>query len=234
VIVLHTTVASPTLASGTAIHVANGAVGITDTVITSHSLGINLLGGTAYEDYNLFFGVVVPTGGPVTSGPHHPAGDPRFVNPAGGNYHISRSSAALDQGIGVSVTSDFEGDPRPLRSGFDLGFDEYLNRAPVAVADSYATPQNTPLVVGNVQGVLANDADPNLEPLTSTLLSPPAAGLLSLHTDGGFVYTPSLNYSGVVTFTYRASDGELLSAASQVTVTVGPPHHLWLPLVRKP
>jgi len=36
-------------------------------------------------------------------------------------------------------------------------------------------------------------------------------GTLLLSSDGGVVYTPALNYNGVVTFTYQATDGLALS-----------------------
>jgi VCBS repeat-containing protein len=45
---------------------------------------------------------------------------------------------------------------------------------------------------------------------------------LTLNADGSFGYTPELDFSGVVTFTYHAHDGLLDSNASTVTVTVNP------------
>ena len=44
---------------------------------------------------------------------------------------------------------------------------------------------------------------------------------LSLNVNGSFTYTPSLNYTGIDTFVYRATDG-VLSANASVTITVTP------------
>ena len=78
-------------------------------------------GGTAYENYNLFYvngtNHVGSTGGTndVVSG------DPRFVDPSGDDYHLGAGSAAIDVGVDVGVTSDLDGDPRPRGGGFDIG-----------------------------------------------------------------------------------------------------------------
>jgi hypothetical protein len=49
--------------------------------------------------------------------------DPRFVNPAGGDYHLQPSSPAKDA-VGTGPATDFEGDLRPRGAGFDIGADE--------------------------------------------------------------------------------------------------------------
>ena len=55
-------------------------------------------------------------------------GDPRFVNPSLGDFHLKSNSPAIDRGSPRDAPSyDFEGDPRPAGSGYDLGFDEYCN-----------------------------------------------------------------------------------------------------------
>jgi parallel beta-helix repeat protein len=51
--------------------------------------------------------------------------DPAFVNAAGGDYHLSPSSAAVDAGLTIpTVTTDFEGTARPQDDGYDIGADE--------------------------------------------------------------------------------------------------------------
>jgi VCBS repeat-containing protein len=55
--------------------------------------------------------------------------------------------------------------------------------------------------------VLANDADPNDDPLTAVEVTGPAHGTLNLDPDGSFTYTPNAGFSGTVTFVYEASDG---------------------------
>src|SRR5262249_4908456 len=57
-----------------------------------------------------------------------------------------------------------------------------------------------------VNGILANDLSPGDSPLAASLVAGPSHGTLSFHANGGFKYTPNPGYTGVDTFTYRASD----------------------------
>ncbi len=83
------------------------------------------------------------------------------------------------------------------------------------------TPEDTPLPVP-ARGVLANDTDVDGDPLTATQGSDPAHGTATLAEDGSFTYTPDADWSGVDTFTYRASDGTATSDPATVTITVTP------------
>lgn len=125
VTVLHTTIASPTLASRSAIYVANGTVGITNTIIASHAIGIDRSGGTVRENYNLFFENTSPWVGIIITGANtiH-CGAPAFVNPPMDDYHLSPASGAIDVGLFVSVTTDYENEVRPQMAAVDIGFDE--------------------------------------------------------------------------------------------------------------
>ncbi len=235
-LLLHNTFASPGLNPGQAIVLITGTVGITDTLITSHSVGISNSGAIARADFNLFFGNTTNKLGSVPGG-NDQTGGPNFANPAAGDYRLLPGSAAIDQGTDVGVDADFEGDPRPLDGVVDIGYDERKNIPPITLADSYATPEDTPLSLP-APGVLGNDTDPDSVSLTASLLSGPATGTLSLLPGGGFVYTPSVNFNGLVTFTYRASDGADFSAATLVTIDVTPvdddDFELFLPLVLSP
>jgi hypothetical protein len=93
------------------------------------------------------------------------------------------------------------------------------NRAPVAVADTYARKRgnHAPVVV---TGVLANDADADGDPLTAELVSPPTRGTLVFNADGTFSYDPQPNAKDVDAFTYRAFDGLAWSEPATVTITV--------------
>jgi uncharacterized repeat protein (TIGR01451 family) len=122
--ILHTTIASPTVTSDAALYVAGGNVGITNTVIVSHGIGISNAGGVVFENYNLFFGNTANTLGAVMSGGNSVTGTPAFVHPASGNYRLGSGSMAINAGADVSITTDFDGDARPIGSGFDSGYDE--------------------------------------------------------------------------------------------------------------
>jgi len=92
---------------------------------------------------------------------------------------------------------------------------------PTAAANSYSTDEGKQLTV-DAPGVLANDSDPNNDPLTAVEVSDPAHGTLSLDPNGSFVYTPNAGFSGTDTFTYRANDGTADSNTATVTITVNP------------
>ncbi|GAB4441535.1 MAG: hypothetical protein OHK0015_38980 [Chloroflexi bacterium OHK40] len=93
-----------------------------------------------------------------------------------------------------------------------------VNSAPLAVDDSFATDEDTPL--GG--DVLANDSDLEGEVLTAALVAGPANGAVTLNPDGSFSYTPNANFNGVDSFTYTASDGTSSSNVATVTITVNP------------
>lgn len=103
------------------------------------------------------------------------------------------------------------------------------NRLPVAVDDSYTNSFITNLVV-SAPGVLSNDTDPDEDVLTATKLSDPASGTLDLYYDGSFTYTFEPGFSGTVSFTYKASDGEYFDVAT-VTIVVKPLVAIYLPMI---
>ena len=96
-----------------------------------------------------------------------------------------------------------------------------VNQAPVATSDSYSVNEDTPLNVA-APGVLGNDTDADGNPLTAVLVSGPlpSQGTLTLNANGSFGFTPTLNFNGPATFTYKANDGSLDSNTVTVTITV--------------
>lgn len=96
------------------------------------------------------------------------------------------------------------------------------NQPPEALADSYSTDEDVALVVDAAAGVLANDTDPESDPLTATLGTTSTNGTLVLNTDGSFTYTPNADFNGSDSFTYVANDGTSDSAEATVTITVNP------------
>jgi len=100
------------------------------------------------------------------------------------------------------------------------------NDAPIARNDTYTVVEDGRLVVSSADGVLNNpitgDSDPEGSPLTAALVGSPSNGTISLSAAGGFTYTPNADFSGVDSFTYRASDGALNSDLATVTIVVSP------------
>jgi len=57
--------------------------------------------------------------------------DPQFVDPAVGDFHLMSGSPAIDAGTSQDApVADFDGDPRPLGAGIDIGADEYRSDPP--------------------------------------------------------------------------------------------------------
>jgi hypothetical protein len=74
---------------------------------------------------------------------------------------------------------------------------------PVAVNDTYGTPQDTPLKI-DAPGVLGNDKKPDGSQLAAIIGKTTSHGNLEFHSDGSFSYTPTSGYSGPDSFTYQA------------------------------
>ncbi|MES1240141.1 MAG: Ig-like domain-containing protein [Acidobacteriota bacterium] len=92
-----------------------------------------------------------------------------------------------------------------------------VNDPPVAAPDSGATRENVPVSIS----VLANDTDPEGNPLTVTFTSTPPNGGTSRQPDNTVIYYPHPNFTGTETFTYTVSDGQGGTSIGQVTVVVG-------------
>lgn len=94
-------------------------------------------------------------------------------------------------------------------------FRRQTNEDPVAVDDSFTVNQGNP----NNLNVLANDSDPDGDPITITNFTLPEHGTLEL-VDGIFIYTPEHNYVGPDSFTYTITDDYDGSDTATVTLNV--------------
>jgi hypothetical protein len=110
------------------------------------------------------------------------------------------------------------------------------NRPPTARGSSATTTNLRPLTVP-APGVLEGASDPDGDPLTAVLISPPAGGTLNLNPDGSYTYTPRSDFIGEDVFRIAASDGEAQSAPVEVRITVTrevastPEYRVFLPLL---
>jgi VCBS repeat-containing protein len=99
------------------------------------------------------------------------------------------------------------------------------NRTPAATNDSYSVNENTTLTANAAAGVLANDTDADGDTLTAAVVANVTHGSLTLNANGSFTYTPTANYVGSDSFTYRANDGTTNSNTATVTITVNAVNH---------
>lgn len=121
----------------------------------------------------------------------------------------------------------FGTDSFAYRAGDDTSLS---NAATVTLIVLEPEPDNAPPVAANDDfgsgfadaNVLANDSDPDGDALSAVLEQAPANGSLTLSADGSFSYTPAPGFIGEVTFTYRASDGELQSNVASARFVISP------------
>jgi predicted outer membrane repeat protein len=207
---------------GTAVHNVNADVTLTNTIIASHTIGVNNLNGSVSQDYNLFYGNDADTQGTVTGGANNASGDPRFIDPVHDNYHLGAGSAAIDAGTDTAVYNDYDGEIRPLDNGFDIGFDESNYIAGLAIA---FTPQPTTTVgvsttfTATVTRGTGISYDWDFGDGTAVVTGNPVAHIFS---------APGIY---PVTVTATNSSGSVTAAT---TIEVLPlPHTLFLPVVRR-
>ena len=219
-----------------------------DEVYLSSGTGMIQWNGTTYASLALFHAAVPgqETHGlevdPIFASPapiaQRPASAPFNVAVNSGDYHLTAGSPAIDSADSNASNEpslDIEGQARVddpattdtgagVRTYDDRGAYEYVpaaNNAPVAVADSYTTAQDTAKAVA-APGVLGNDTDADSDPLTAVLDTDVSHGTLSLAADGSFTYTPTGGYSGPDSFTYHANDGTADSNVVTVSLTITP------------
>jgi hypothetical protein len=94
------------------------------------------------------------------------------------------------------------------------------NEPPDAVDDIYQVTAGRTLAI-DPPGVLANDTDPNGDPLTIFVVQEPLPGSeFQWLPDGSFEYKPPDGFIGVDSFVYRATDGAAESLSAAVTLDV--------------
>jgi parallel beta-helix repeat protein len=93
-----------------------------------HTIYIASTSSDIDTDYNLFFNS--DGSSPMGDREAHDVWqlDPKFVDFAGGDYHLLPDSPAIDAGASLlSVNDDYDGNPRPQLQGYDIGPFEYLS-----------------------------------------------------------------------------------------------------------
>ncbi len=207
--------------------------GLTDSLATVVTLrdvnevptAINLSGGTVNE--NSIPGTLVGT----TTGIDPDAGDQltySLMNSAWGRFTVNSATGAITVAPGCSLNYEAATSHTIVvratdRAGlfFDQSFTinvRNINEAPIAFADAYFTFQLTTLDLTSLSGVLSNDSDDDGDVLTVQLMSGQGHGVLLLRADGSLKYDPVDVFTGIITFSYRVTDG--IAFSNSVTVTI--------------
>jgi VCBS repeat-containing protein len=117
---------------------------------------------------------------------------------------VSDGTVTTEQAVTVTVTDVNEGGG---------------NLAPVAVDDAYTMDDGDMLTVAAGAGLLANDSDPDGDPIQVVSFQQGTNGTVNVAADGSFTYTPNAGFVGTETVLYTISDGTAFATAS-LTVTV--------------
>ncbi|MBN1180140.1 MAG: right-handed parallel beta-helix repeat-containing protein, partial [Anaerolineae bacterium] len=152
--ILHNTLYQNLLTSDTGygggIYIATGATPtIKNTIFHSNyaaaAQGSAVYGSSGTLDYNDYFDNVVEGG--VAGGTHSRTDDPQLAGPGAGDFHLLSTSPMINQAQdGLGVDHDFEGDPRPVNSGPDIGADE--------TNDCLARVLSTGITYGRIQDAI--------------------------------------------------------------------------------
>lgn len=94
----------------------------------------------------------------------------------------------------------------------------FVNDPPVAVPDDVATDEDTPIIID----ALANDTDPDGEPLLQIEASSNPSHGSATYFNGTITYTPDENFFGTDSFQYAVYDRKFAVDYGTVTVTVNP------------
>ena len=97
---------------------------------------------------------------------------------------------------------------------------DVINNAPIANNDLF---ENIESSTSNISlDVLANDSDPDDDPLTIIEVGiPSGGGIVEINSNGdGLMYSPAPAFTGEETFNYTVSDGRGGNVQAEVTVTV--------------
>ena len=157
----------------------------------------------------------VDTSGLLGSVTVDPDGDTVFYDPNGAFDGIGAGVTAVDT-FTYTVTDGNGGTDTATVSVTVTG----LNDAPDAVDDITVTFQPQAVTLD----VLANDSDPNGDPLSviAASVSTPGAGSVGFDPGGNVTFTPDAAFTGNALISYTASDGQGGTDTATLTVIVIP------------
>jgi subtilisin family serine protease len=141
-----------------------------------------------------------------------PAFGTATLNPTGTVHYVPNPNANGTDTFGYTVDDG--------AGGTDAGTVSVVvspvNDPPVAVDDALVTTRDTSSNIA----VLANDIEPDVDPLLVVSTTDPANGTATIEADWSITYFPDPGYDGPDAFDYTVSDGAGETDIGHVTVTV--------------
>ncbi len=181
------------------------------TALASTSISASQIPDRTYTNVSAHFG----PGAEVVAGQQYAI----FLYTSDGSFHASTNDTSSPSCPGMLYKSRDGGGSFSSSSSEDLIFSTFVEVRPVATNDDYSTAQDTPLRVA-APGLLSNDSDAAGDALTAVKVTDPAHGEVFVSADGSFSYFPDAGYAGADSFTYKASDGTLVSNSATVRMQV--------------
>jgi parallel beta-helix repeat protein len=215
---LHTTIARNSSSDGSGVYIRDdsgvySSVGLTNTILVSHSVGISVTGGNTVTVNGVLWDSSTPvtvsqsTTAVVTVQNQH-TGDPAF---AADGYHVTPASDAIDAGVDAGVISDMDGEARPFDAGADLGADEW------ATAETTVEPASAATLSATVGGLTTTVEVPSQAVTEAVTLKYTALAATGHGSPAGFVFAGHA-------FDLDAYQGETLLAgfvfSKPVTITI--------------
>ena len=158
--------------------------------------GFGALPGGESLSFNIYYGAAADEAGALTA-----------INAVGAEvYSLGQPSTEDGPTLGTPNTFVF--------AFAGVGGDPIFS--PIAVDDTLTVAEDTP---GSLN-VLANDSDPDDDPITLTEATDPANGTAVCEPDGDCTYTPDTGFIGTDSFDYTITDGNGGFDTATVTITV--------------
>ena len=184
---------------GTTLSTINATTGNVSTATVTGLTGEGTTFGATWSDGSDELFVSSNTTGDILKISGYSGGSPSAAKVADGTITSNNDGAACK-----SATSPFQ--------------------SPVASDDTYGATTSITLNINAAQGVLSNDTGYGL---TTTKMSDPTHGTVTLNADGSFAYVPTNGYSGSDSFTYKDTDSSARTtntATVSLTVSAGALH----------
>ena len=182
--------------------------------------------GAPILDYNDVWNNSGGDYGGISPGAHDISADPRLVDPAHGNFHLSSDSLCIDAGDPQAYpTADFEGDPRPQGNAPDIGADEYR----VFTVAKTVTPEE--VLPGEALTYTVKLLSLHTAPLTNVLLTdtlPIQVAFTGYQADGITCAHDGSAWGGALTCglgsaTLAAGESRILTVTALTTATLPAP-----------
>ncbi len=245
--ILHSTIADNTGWSGVYVRDYSSTYAapvFANTILSGHDVGIHVAAGnTADLDATLLDNTANFSGPGVITHTNDLFGDPLYVDPLTGDYHIRENSPARDNGVNVFVTTDIDGQGRPQGGAVDIGADEFHPLPGLALEKlAYPSPAQAgmPLTytiiltnTGNMSlhATITDTLPAQVTPGGMLVWNPPPIGVTETWSKT-IAVTVNAGYIGSFTNQVLVTTAEGPSGSAEVTVsTVGA--EIYLPVILK-